>query len=155
MPKTLYMETTQIAAAKTCGEIIQVLVEAGARQIATEYSESGAVTGLTWAFLINERPAIFAMPARIEPVYKRLRSRRKGNLSLVADRGIREQAERVAWRQLLRWVQAQASMIETGMVEPGEVFAPFLLDTEGGRTLWQSLTESRFKMLAAPKEGLK
>jgi hypothetical protein len=78
----------------------------------------------------------FALPVRVEPLVKRLR-------------GDRAQAERVAWRQLLRWTQAQMAMVEVGMVRAEEVYAPYMLQA-GGRTLFELLTESRFKALPAP-----
>jgi hypothetical protein len=61
----------------------------------------------------------------------------------------REQAERVGWRQLKRWLEAQLALVETEMVEMREVFAPYLL-AEDGRTLFECLEESRFKALPAP-----
>lgn len=147
MAKTLHMETTQVSASRTAGEIIQELVSSGARQIATDYNERQQITGLRWVFQVNGQPALFAMPARVEPIYKILRSRRKGFQGGAAELALREQAERVAWRQLLRWVQAQIALIQTGMVEPGEVFAPYLIDHGTGKTLWLQITESRFKAL--------
>jgi hypothetical protein len=63
---------------------------------------------------------------------------------------VREQAERVAWRQLLRWAQAQLAMIETGMAAAEEVFLPYLQEPSG-RTVYEVFAESRFKALPAPE----
>jgi hypothetical protein len=78
------------------------------------------------------------MPVRVEPILKIL--------------GNREQAERVAWRQLLRWVQAQNAMIETGMVQAVEVYLPYMVIHASGQTLFQRMNDSQFKMLPAPEK---
>lgn len=92
------------------------------------------------------------MPVRVEPVYQLFAKRKgygtgrrtDGTILLPADM---EKAERVAWRQLLRWVQAQVAMIQTGMVKSEEVFLPYWFDPVKSQTLFQSMTETRFKML--------
>jgi hypothetical protein len=88
---------------------------------------------------IEGREVPFRLPIRAEAVLTILRERRK--------RGVRkgtvleDQAERVAWRQVLRWVEAQLALVETGMVEAREVFLPYL-QVGAGRTLFQEI-ESR------------
>jgi hypothetical protein len=73
----------------------------------------------------------------------RKRMRRGGEAEL------QQQAERIAWRQILRWLQAQLALIETGMVDAPEVFFPYALtQTKDGApiTLYQ-LAASEFRML--------
>ncbi len=88
----------------------------------------------------------FAMPARIEPVYALLCKRRTGFLDNEAKARIRAQAERVGWRQLLRWVQAQLAMIEVGMAQRAEVFMPYIQQADG-RTFFEYFEA---KQLALP-----
>jgi hypothetical protein len=133
--RTLYMETTEIAAEKTAGEIISALVTAGATQVNTEY-EAGKITGLRWIMRINGQDMLFAMPARVEPVYQILYSRVKDRWGIDKAK-IREKAVRVAWRQLLRWVQAQLAMVECGMAETSEVFFPYI-QTGMGQSLFEA-----------------
>ncbi len=57
-------------------------------------------------------------------------------------------AERIAWRQLLRWVQIQIAMIQTGMVDAAEVFLPYM--EVGGRTLYRAFADTQFKRLPPP-----
>jgi len=145
--QTLYMETTGIDAQRTAGEVISELVSAGANQIATTYDQ-GRVIGLRWVMKVNGIDQLFEMPARVEPVFKVLNGRRKydwDRKNKATDD--RQQAERVAWRQLLRWVQAQNSMIATGMVKPEEVYVAYWIPPGGERTLFQHLTETQFKAL--------
>jgi hypothetical protein len=145
------METTEIAAEKTAGEIISALVSAGANQINTEY-ENGAIKGLRWIMRINGQDALFAMPARIEPVYKIFKSRlRNTYLSDQEKARLQEKARRVAWRQLLRWVQAQLAMIDCGMAEAAEVFFPYI-QAAPNQTLFEVFKDRGLKMLPAPEE---
>jgi hypothetical protein len=147
--KPLYMESTEIPPERTAGEIAQVLVTAGATQIATEY-EDGKVRGLRWTMRINGRELLFSMPVRVEPIFQILHARVKDRWGTDADK-IRVKAERVAWRQLLRWVQAQMAMIECGMSEASEVFLPYM-QTASGQTLFEALKGSGFKQIAGPEQ---
>jgi hypothetical protein len=108
MKKSLYMGTTKIDPQKTAGEIIAVLVASGARQIATDYTPQGRIQGLRFIIPTAGNGVAFSLPVRVDPLLKYLRNDR-------------QQAERVAWRQLLRWTQAQLAMIEVGMVKAEEV----------------------------------
>ena len=111
MAKTLFMETTQITAEKTAGEIMATLVSSGARQIALDY-DAGRISGLSFVLPVNGLHLLFKLPSRVEPVFKVLNERRpaetwqRGNQKDWAERD-RQQAERVAWRQLLRWLWLQ------------------------------------------------
>lgn len=149
--KTLYMETTEVPAERTAGEIISELVKAGATQINTEYA-NGAIVGLRWIMRVNGQDALFAMPARVDPIYKILHSRSRNTwLSDKEKEKLQAKARRVAWRQLLRWTQAQIAMIECGMTEPSEVFFPYLQHPMSGRSVFDHFKESGFKALPAPE----
>lgn len=135
--KSLYMGTTMIDAQKTAGEIISELVRAGATSVNTDY-KNGQISGLRWVMRINGQDVLFDMPARVEPIVK-----------LVGDRA---RATRVAWRQLLRWVQAQNAMIETGMVAAAEVYFAYVVHPGTNQTMFQRAMESQFKALPAPEK---
>jgi hypothetical protein len=145
--KTLYMETTEVSAERSAAEVSAVLIRAGATQIATEY-EKGEIVGLRWTMRIAGRELLFAMPARVEPVYKIIHGRRDSYRRAEFEAKDRDQAKRVAWRQLLRWVQAQLAMVECGMTEAAEVFFPYL-QTPSGNTIYTMFREQEFKMLPA------
>jgi hypothetical protein len=132
---TIYMETTKVPPERSASEITSLLVRAGARQLLMEYDKAGKLTGLKFMLEIRGRPVPFALPARTDAVFKYLQTQRKRGRGGKEDQD-REQSERIAWRQLLRWVQAQIAMIEIGMVEAGEVFLPYV-EVEPGVTAWQ------------------
>jgi hypothetical protein len=148
--KPLYMETTVISPDRTAGEITSLLVASGARSIAMDYGERGKIIGMHFVLMVRGVPHPFKMPIRTEPVFQILNGRRKSwDRSASAEKD-REQAERVAWRQLLRWVQVQMAMVDCGMAQAREVFAPYLLHPTG-MTLFEYLEETRFKALPPPE----
>lgn len=148
---SLYMENTQVLAERTVSEICAVLVAAGALQINQQY-ENKRIIGVRWTIRVEGQEVPFAMPARIDPVFKVLESRLSPRTRWKADKQkLREQAERVAWRQLLRWIQAQLALIETGMVQSAEVFMPYV--AVGDRTLYEQISERKFAGLLPTAGG--
>lgn len=95
---SMYMETTKIPADRTAAEVVAELVKARAKSINVDY-ENGQPQGIQWILTVDGVDRCFRLPARIKPILHRLRNPNQA------------QAERVAWRQLLRWVQAQNAMI--------------------------------------------
>lgn len=148
--KTLFMESTEISPAKTGAEISACLIQAGATQIATDY-EGGEITGLRWSMRLNGRDTLFVMPTRVEPVYQLLLKRRTTYVDSNEKARLREKARRVAWRQLLRWVQAQCALIDVGMVQAVEVFMPYI-EYAPGKTMFEAL-EAGHQALGLPPGG--
>ena len=146
--KPIYMETTEIAAERTAAEVSSVLVQAGATSVSVRY-DHGRIIGMTWTMRVGPVELPFSMPARIEPLYNILLKRRAGYVDDEAKARIRAQAERVAWRQLLRWVQAQLAMIEVGMVQRAEVFMPYIQQADG--STFFEFFESKQLSLPAPE----
>jgi hypothetical protein len=147
--KPIYMESTEIPAERTAAEISSCLVQAGASSISTRF-EGGKIVGLGWTMKVAGNDIQFAMPARVDPVEKLLTRRRSGYVDRAARERIRAQAERVAWRQLLRWVQAQLAMIDVGMVQSAEVFMPYMQQADGS-TFFEYF-ESKQLRIAAPEK---
>jgi hypothetical protein len=149
--KSLYMETTDIHPSRTAGEIVSELVAAGASSVNTEYKD-GKIAGLRWVMRVHGVEVLFDMPTRVEPVYQFLLARRELNNHAVSTQEkakLHEKAERIAWRQLLRWVQAQNAMIDTGMVQAAEVYLAYMVDKSTNRTLFEHMVTSGFKQLGA------
>ena len=148
--KPIYMESTEIASERSAAEVSAVLVQAGATSVSVRY-DSGKVVGMTWTMRVGATELPFSMPARVEPVCQVLLKRRAGFVDNPTKARIRAQAERVAWRQLLRWVQAQLAMIEVGMAQRAEVFMPYI-QREDGVTFYEYFESHQ---LALPAAGAK
>jgi len=143
--KTLFMETTEIPVQKTAADILGLLVRTGATQVSLDYQD-GRPVGMRFIYPMNGHLVVFCLPVRTEPVFRILNGRRtpdawkQFNREAMAAKD-REQAERVAWRQLLRWVEAQIALIDTGMVKTDEVFMPYITD-RNNKGFYQSFIES-------------
>ena len=143
---SFYMATTQIAPEKTAMETSSLLGRFGAAQILTTY-EDGETVGLSFMIQKNGARIPFRLPVKWQPVMIAMQNDKKTPARLCN----REQAIRVAWRLVYRWVQAQLALVEAGAVELEEVFLPYA-ETRNGQTVYELYSDSQFKMLAAPKE---
>lgn len=145
MPRTLYMETTQIAADKSAAEISSLLTYAGATRIMIENANYEAVA-LAFAIPTDGIEVPFKLPINRDPIFAYLQQKRAPmNRNKKRDDDW-EQALRVAWRQILQWLRAQLALIETGMVTPTEVFLPYVRGADG-TTFYQQIAAGGFKQL--------
>lgn len=55
--------------------------------------------------------------------------------------------ERVAWRILKDWVEAQMALLDIQMVRFEEIFLPYI-ETENGQTIYERLEEKQFLLKA-------
>lgn len=142
---SLYMETTKISPGQTVGEIQKILGIYGALSILTEY-ENKEVSAVSFELQIGPRIVPFRLPCRWKAVFETLRKRRKRDRYRSGlEEALEMQAKRVAWRQILRWVEAQLALVDTGMVSMQEVFIPYI--RLGETTLYEKMVENDFKMI--------
>jgi hypothetical protein len=136
----IFMATTKIPAVKTAGEVQAILSQSGmVKYIQTEY-DNGEIIGISFIVMSGERSIPFRLPVRWEPVLNAMQEDRRTPASLCKP----DQARRVAWRQVLRWVQAQMALIEVGMVDIKEVFMPYLMVSEK-QTLFERLESQQWQ----------
>ena len=103
---TFYMETTKIEVDRTVAEIQMVLGRSGCCGVMTLFDENKEVSAVAFKILFLDREVAFKLPARWLPIYEELRSRVK-KARKNTDAELQAQAKRIAWRQILRWVEAQ------------------------------------------------
>jgi hypothetical protein len=143
------METTKISPQKTVGEIQEVLGRHRASAIRTDY-ENGEVISVSFTIKINSNQIPFRLPCRwifvLDTLMGRIRGERSQEYLDKKREEYGDQAKRIAWRQILRWVESQLALVETGMVNMHEVFLPYML-TNKGKTLYEKLEETQFKLL--------
>lgn len=144
-PMKIYMETTKIPTEKTVAEIQCLLGGYGCTGVMTTF-ENGEVTAVCFKILFLDKEVAFKLPARWEPIKDELMSRVKKPRENT-EQEIIEQAKRVAWRQILRWVQAQLALVETRMVKVFEVFLPYVQTNLSGKTLFEQIEDKGFKAL--------
>lgn len=152
---SLFMETTKIDATKTVAQIQELLGKYGCSGVMTLY-ENSEVKAVCFQIMFLNRNVAFKLPCRWEAIYKNFVDRRASG----KDRPVHKetdditQAKKVAWRQILRWVEAQLALVETDMVKIQEVFLPYVQVDGGGTTLYQQLEDKGFKMLGHSKSDV-
>lgn len=149
--------TTTIAAEKTIGEITAILVRKGARSIQTDYAEDGTIRSVAFVMPVGGVPVQFALPSNSEGVMKVLLKEKPYNgrhhgwgLTDKAqyEAKFKVQAERVSWRILKDWVEAQIALIESGQAEMGQVFMPYARNDQG-RTMYELFVENNQRQLGS------
>lgn len=156
---TLFMETTEISAEKTIAEIESYLISHGANAVLKEYS-AGSIEAVSFKMNIPGGDIPFRLPCRWQAICQVFRKR--ANISdyywtyastqhIERRRKIEEKAKRVAWRQILRWIQAQMALVDTNMVKVQEVFFPYI-QAPSGQTLYELNEAKNFGLLLGPAE---
>lgn len=120
--------TTKIDVHKTLGEIHGALAAHGARKVMFDYDNDGNISAICFAINTPLGERGVKLPANVDAAYTVLQKQKV--------RCDREQAERVAWRIVKDWVDAQMAILETEMVQMDEVFLPYMIDRRGS-TLYQ------------------
>ncbi len=136
MGKAILNYTTSVDAARTVAEIQAILVKNGASRVTVEY-EAARPVGVSFTLGGRDTYKLPARPGRVLAVLKG-----QLNAGKVRPRhATPEQAERVAWRILKDWLEAQLALIAADQVELGEVFFAYLFD--GRRTAFEAYAEQR------------
>lgn len=120
--------TTKVDVFATLGTIQGQLVKHGAKKIMQDYDDNGHITSLSFLIETPAGPRGIKLPANVDAVHAVL-IRQKVKCD-------REQAERVAWRIVKDWVEAQMAILESEMVQMDEIFLPYMVN-ETGQTVFQ------------------
>lgn len=135
--------TTKVDVYTTLGAIQGNLVKHGAKKIMQDYDEQGHISALS--FLIDTPAGMrgIRLPANVNAVQAVL-TRQKVKCD-------REQAERVAWRIVKDWVEAQA-ILESEMVQMDEIFLPYMVNNSG-QTLFQAYQKNQLMLEGGEGNG--
>lgn len=125
--------TTHVAAAQSISEIETTLVAFGADKIMKDYRGDGTVNSLVFSF----KGVGYKLPANVEKVFVVITKGRR----IQSKAAYEKQAERIAWRVIKDWVQAQLSLIEIGQAEWEQVLLPYAFN--GEKTLYEIAKEHR------------
>lgn len=134
---TLYMESTKKEPEETIYEINMLLKQFGVRDVLVNYDDEQNVS--SFSFSINSKNGIlaFKLPVNHKPLWKLSKERKTRYINC------EQQARRVAWRQIYRWIQSQVALIQVDMVSVEEIFLPYLM-MDNKNTLYEKLTTSDF-----------
>lgn len=137
--------TTSIPASRTIGEMQGMLAKHGAVAVTVIYSGARA-TGLGFTLATPHGARSFSLPVDVDAVH-RLLVKQESTQSLAAARrkakgtySSPEHAERVAWRIMKDWLEAQLAIVEAQMARLDQVMLPGL-HVDGDRTLYEAYQE--------------
>ena len=143
MKKLIKNYTTDIPVEKTIAEIQSLLVHNGARGIALEYDESGAIKDIFFKVMVNKKELPFRLPAKADNVYAALHEGTPDHYHTRYGNQWREEAERIAWRICKTWLEAQITLINLEQAKLEEVFLPYLI-LPGNKTLFETMERNQF-----------
>ena len=115
--------TTKVDVYTTIGAIQGQLVKHGAKKIMQEYDDAGRITALSFQIDTPNGMRGIKLPSNAEAV-RRVLAKQKVKCDV-------EQSERVAWRIIKDWVEAQMAILESEMVQMDEIFLPYMLNSKG------------------------
>lgn len=139
--------TTTIPAEKTVGEVQAMLGRAGAAAVATMY-DGGRPNGVHFQMNTANGVATFALPVDVDGVVAALaKAHRAGQIRSISKAKAlsREHAERVAWRVIKDWLEAQLALVAASMAQLDTVMLPYLL--VDGQTLTDRYLERGQRLL--------
>jgi hypothetical protein len=147
--------TTEVPATRTVGEIVGILARKGASSITQDFFGDGRVKAVSFVLRVGVMPVRFVLPANAEGVAGILKKEKPFNWG--RNRGSsddyygkqKQQAEKIAWRILKDWVEAQIALVESGQAEVSQVFMPYAQQNDG-KGMYQIWVESTY--LALPSE---
>lgn len=133
--------TTTVDSFKTVSEIEYILMKHKAKSIMKDY-DGETITGLSFLIDTGVQQIPVRLPVKIDECLEVLKKEKRENpRKQIKD--TRQQAERVAWRILKDWVEAQMALLDIEMVRFEEIFLPYI-ETTNGKTIYERLEEKQF-----------
>lgn len=135
--------TTTVDSFKTASEIEYILMKHKAKSIMKNY-DGESITGLSFLIDTGFQQIPVRLPVKVDECLEVLK-REKKNSPRSSIKATREQAERVAWRILKDWIEAQMALLDIEMVEMQEIFLPYI--EIQGQTIYEKLEQKNFLLL--------
>lgn len=132
--------TTRVPVYRSVQEIQKSLVKAGATSIMQDFDTEGAISAIAFKINLNGTDIAFRLPSEARAVLAVMQQDGTPRNLLT-----QEHAQRVAWRIIKDWVEAQMAIVATKMVTLPQVFLPYAVNNEG-TTLYE-IVASRPELL--------
>lgn len=150
--------STSISVEKTIAEIEKMLSKYGATKIMKEYDEFGNPTRLFFAIMTEHGEMPVKLPVntdKVLDVFKIQVSDGKLPRKFWGGEWAVEQANRVGWRIIKDWLDAQLTVLQIEMVKVKELFLPYAYDARSDQTLFQKMEKSGFAgYIEEPKDNI-
>lgn len=133
--------TTTVDAFKTVSEIEYILIKHNAKSVLKNY-DGESITGLSFLIETGRQQIPVRLPVKTEECLEVLKREKKRNPQKKIKATI-DQAERVAWRILKDWIEAQMALLDIEMVRFEEIFLPYI-ETQNGQTVYERVESQQF-----------
>ncbi|RGR75505.1 hypothetical protein DWY25_04520 [Holdemania filiformis] len=120
--------TTTKDAFESVGEIQAMLARRGAQRLMIEYGPDQRVVSVSFTISTPGGIQAVRLPSNVDATLEVLRRQKKTNSKVIATY---DQAERVSWRILRDWLDAQLAILETEMVTIDQVLLPYFINRSG------------------------
>lgn len=138
--------TTDVPVNRTIGHVQALLVEAGARSVSTSYDEQGRTIGMAFAVQTGYGMRQFVLPVQADKVLAVLKAEK------IAPRyKVPAHAERVAWRIVKDWLEAQLAIIRAEQASLDQVMLPYMTESSG-RTVYELYVDRQLALPAGTDE---
>lgn len=132
--------TTTVDAFKTVSEIEYILMKHSSKSIMKNF-EDDHIVGLSFLIDVGNQQIPVRLPVKIDECLEILKKEKANGTKNI--KATREQAERVAWRILKDWIEAQMALLDIHMVQLQEIFLPYI-ELPDGNTIYQTLEQKQF-----------
>jgi hypothetical protein len=138
--------STNIPTAKTIMEIEDILTKHRATDIWKHYDTNGNIIALNFAVNTDFGKMPFKLPVNVEAVRQILKSEKKSKKINLSKQQIEDvqTAQRIAWRIMKDWIDAQMALIDISMVKLEQVFLPYAFDFNKNQSLYDEVKERKF-----------
>lgn len=133
--------TTRIPASRTVEGIQRSLVKHGARSVSLDFTDS-RISAVSFEIESLHGMLSIRLPADVSSVHRVLQIQHEQG-KVTKRHSTLEHAERVAWRIIKDWLEAQMAILETEMVKMEQIFLPYIV-TGTGKTVYEVMEGRRF-----------
>ncbi|MFQ8581415.1 MAG: hypothetical protein ACLSA6_02205 [Holdemania massiliensis] len=120
--------TTSKDAYESVGEVQAMLARKGAQRLMIEYGPDQRVVSVSFTIQTPGGVQAVRLPSNVNATLEVLKRQKLKNSKVIATY---DQAERVSWRILRDWLDAQLAILETEMVTIDQVLLPYFVDRSG------------------------
>lgn len=132
--------STKIDATQTVAEMQALLARHGARRIAVDYGPRGVPSSLDFMLETPHGMRSFSLPVEPERMQRLLEKEEKAGRLKTGSKSERtslDQAERVAWRVMKVWLEAQLALVAAELVDLDQAMFAYLQVGPAGETLYK------------------
>lgn len=122
--------TTEISVIETVSQIQAILRQGKARSVSMEFDDDARPCGVAFTLRTEYGERTFMLPVRVDAVWRTLK--KQAALGQIRQNyATQAQAERVAWRIIKDWLEAQLALVEADLAVMDEVMLPYMKAPNG------------------------